>query len=161
MYYKTCLAVLLGTFGLVKIAAAQALPPLAPKDVFQLGYASSPIVSNGGNRVLYLRHSMDIMKDRERSNLWIADTQGNDRRPITSGPQNVSSPALAPDDNRVAFVAKDDIGSQIFMYWLDRGHQAQLTRLADAPKQLTFSPDGKWIAFTMRVPDAQNCPKWS
>ena len=41
-----------------------ALPPLSASDVFQLSYASSPVVDVRGERVIYLRHSMDIMKDR-------------------------------------------------------------------------------------------------
>ena len=154
MHYKTFPALLFAVLGFANAVSAEKLPALSAEDVFQLGYTSSPIVRGGGNRVVYLRHSMDIMKDRVRTNLWVADTQGKEQRPITSGSVNVSSPALAPDDNRVAFVRKDDTGSQIFMHWLDRGHTAQLTRLADAPKHLAFSPDGQWLAFTMRVPKA-------
>ena len=152
MNYKTCMALLLCTLTGAAAVSADNLPPLAHEDVFHLGYTSSPRVNQAGNRVVYLRHSMDIMKDRARTNLWIADTQGQENRPLTSGPNNVSSPALAPDDNRVAFVSKDDTGSQIFVHWLDRGHTAQVTRLADSPKRLSWSPDGKWIAFAMRVP---------
>lgn len=152
MNHSIFMALLLGTVISAASYSADTLPPLSHEDVFQLGYASSPTVNQAGNRVVYLRHSMDIMKDRVRTNLWIADTQAEQAFPITSGPMNVSSPALAPDDNRVAFVSKDDTGSQIFVHWLDRGHTAQVTRLADSPKRLSWSPDGKWIAFAMRTP---------
>jgi dipeptidyl aminopeptidase/acylaminoacyl peptidase len=142
----TCLAV-----ASIQVGARE-LPPLQAEDIFQLAYVSEPIVDGAGERILYLRHTMDIMQDRRRSNLWSVMLDSGEQRPITSGAINVSSPALAPDDNRVAWVAKDDSGSQIFMHWLDSGQSAQLTRLPAKPKHLAFSPDGQWLAFTMLVP---------
>ncbi|MEP5566505.1 MAG: S9 family peptidase [Halioglobus sp.] len=142
------LVILLAASG----SQATSLSPLQPQDIFELQFVSSPIVDSRGKRVLYLRNSMDIMKDRRRSNLWSINTDGSQHRPITSGAVNVSSPALAPEDNRVAWVAKDDTGAQIFMHWLDTGQTAQLTRLASSPKNLKFSPDGQWLAFVMHVP---------
>lgn len=133
-------------------AAADNLPKLRDADVFQLGYASDPIVNHAGDKVLYLRHTMDIMTDRSLRHLWIADIQSGELRPITSGKMTASHPALAPDDNRVAFVSKDESGNQIFVHWLDNGQTAQLTRVPEAPSRLSWSPDGRWLAFTMRVP---------
>ncbi len=133
-------------------AFAADLPVFQPIDVFQLRYAGSPIVNRAGDQVLYLRHSMDIMQDRAVSDLWVADLPDGGQRSLTAGTGGVGSPALAPDDNRVAYVSQGESGSQIFLHWLDRGHSAQLTRLAEAPARLTWSPDGKWIAFLMHVP---------
>jgi dipeptidyl aminopeptidase/acylaminoacyl peptidase len=129
-------------------------PKLTDVDVFELAYASDPIVSHNGDKVLYFQHNMDIMTDRSRRHLWIADVQSGDLRPITSGAMTASHAALAPDDNRIAFVSKDDSGNQIFMHWLDSGQTAQLTRVPEAPSRLSWSPNGRWLAFTMRVPEA-------
>ncbi len=139
------------SYSVSSLSFAQNPPPLAPEDVFGLGYAASPQVSGDGNTVLYLQHTMDIMKDRGRSNLWVSDVDGKDQRPITSGANNIATVAMAPDDNRIAYVDKDDTGSQIFIHWLDSGKTAQLTRLPVAPARLSWSPDGEWIAFGMRV----------
>ncbi len=127
-------------------------PVLTADDVFQLGYASAPIVNHAGDEVLYLRQTMDIMTDRSRSHLWQVNIQSGEQRPITSGAMTVSSPALAKDDNRVAFVSRDETGAQIFVHWLDSGQTAQLSRLPESPSRLSWSPDGQWLAFTMRVP---------
>ncbi|WP_241505789.1 S9 family peptidase [Parahaliea mediterranea] len=132
--------------------SALAAPVFAPEDVFQLRYASHPLVDSEGERALYLRHSMDIMKDRSRSNLWLVDIDSGREQPLTSGPNNISGAVLSPDDSRVAYISKDDVGSQIFVSWLDSPRSAQLTRLPEKAKNLAFSPDGKWLAFAMRVP---------
>ncbi len=143
----------LAMLGLLAITA-QAAPPLALDDVFQLQYATNPIVDSRGKQVIYQRNFMDIMQDRRRSNLWMVDTSGEQHVPLVTGAVNVSSPALAPDDNRLAYVRKDDTGSQIFIHYIDSGRDAQLTRLPESPKQLEWSPDGQWLAFVMHTPAA-------
>ncbi|HEY7776383.1 MAG TPA: S9 family peptidase, partial [Kineobactrum sp.] len=144
--------------GVLLLAALTVNPvwaasPFTASDVFQLSYASSPLLDSTGKQVLYLRHTMDIMRDQPRSNLWRVSVDGGDHRPVTTGPGNVSSPALAPDDNRVGYVQRDDTGPQLFVSWLDSGHVAQLTRLAEAPANLVWSPDGQSLAFRMLVPE--------
>ncbi len=50
-------------------------------------------------------------------------------------------------------------GAQIFALQLGvQGPPTQLTWLTEEPANLRWSPDGKWIGFTMRVPDAE---KWT
>ncbi|MEL7044396.1 MAG: S9 family peptidase, partial [Pseudomonadota bacterium] len=135
--------------SIVSVAAPQ---PMQAMDVFDIKWVTSPIVDSNGERIYYLRNSMDVMQDRRRSNLWTVSVDGNDHRPLTTGPRSVSSPALAPDGGRIAFVDKDDTGSQIFLRWTDGSALAQLTRAPESPRNLSWSPDGKWIAFAMRVP---------
>ena len=129
-----------------------ALPAMVPEDVFGLRHVSSPLVDSRGQRILYLRHSMDIMRDRRYANLWMVNVDGTGHRPLTTGANSVGGAALAPDDSRVAYVARDEVGAQIYLQWLDGGHRAQLTRLAQAPRKLSWSPDGNWLAFSMLVP---------
>jgi acylaminoacyl-peptidase len=131
---------------------ASAAPPLALEDVFGLRYASHPMVSQDGERIVYLRHSMDILKDQPRANLWMINADGSGHRPVTTGPRSISSPALSPSGDRVAWVENDGDASQIFLRWLDGGETAQLTRGAETPRNLSWSPDGRWLAFAMRVP---------
>lgn len=50
-------------------------------------------------------------------------------------------------------------GAQIFFRYMDaEGAVTQVTRLESGPGNLTWSPDGKWIAFTSMVPEKS---KWS
>ena len=123
-----------------------------PRDVFSLEWVSDPQIAPDGSRIAYLRNSMDIMKDRRRTSLWQIGVDGSHHRPVLAGVDGVGSIALAPDDVRVAYTTRDDVGTQIFVHWLDTGVSAPLTRISGAPGNLTWSPDGRWLAFSMLVP---------
>lgn len=147
----TAVAMAVALVSPVQAAPMQAAPLFTPEDVFQLRYASHPLVDGEGEQALYLRHSMDIMQDKSRANLWLVDLDTGAERPITTGTNNISSPALSPDDSRVAYVDRDDAGQQLFVSWLDTARTAQLTRLPQKPEKLAWSPDGEWLAFSMLV----------
>src|SRR5438132_1634407 len=42
---------------------------------------------------------------------------------------------------------------QIFVRWLDTGQTAKVTSAQKSPTSMSWSPDGKWIAFAMLVPE--------
>ena len=113
-------------------------------DVFQLEYAADPQISPDGTQVVYVRTSMDIMKDRKRSELWIVGSDGSGHRRLAAG----GSPRWSPDGTRLAYTA----GGQIHLRWMDTGETAALTQLTESPGGLRWSPDGTRIAFNMLVP---------
>jgi acylaminoacyl-peptidase len=127
-------------------------PPFSAEDVFSLNYASDPRVSPDGSFIVYVHNFMDIMEDRRRSNLWRIDSDGSNARPLTTGAVNDSSPRISPDGGRVAYLSRDDRGGQLFLRWLASGETLQLTRGAHGPGNVAWSPDGKWLAFTLLVP---------
>ena len=122
-----------------------------PMDVFELEWASDPQVSSNGETIVYVRKSNDIMKDRVRSNLWRIAKDGIDHRPLHSGFKNSYSPRWSPDNERIAFVSNNSGSVQIHMHWVDTGETAVISQLQESPSSLSWSPDGKWLAFTMRV----------
>ena len=63
-----------------------------PMDVFELEWATDPRVSPDGGNIVYVRQSNDIMKDRQRSNLWQVSIDGKNHRPLSSGLKNSTSP---------------------------------------------------------------------
>lgn len=127
-------------------------PNFAPEDVFSLAYASDPQVSPDGSFVVYTRNFMDIMEDRRRSNLWRIDIDGENARPLTTGAVNDRGARIAPDNDRVAYLANDGRGVQVFVRWMSSGETLQVTRLDRAPRNLAWSPDGRWLAFALLVP---------
>ena len=141
-------AALLLSTGLV----ARTDAPLGSADLFDLQYVGDVEISPDGEQVVYVRRMNDIMKDRTRSNLWIVDVDGGDHRPLLSGRENYSSPRFSPSGDRLAYVARDGNGkAQLFVRWMDTGATAVVTALTESPSSLAWSPDGKHIAFVMKV----------
>ena len=122
-----------------------------PMDVFDLEWATDPRVSPDGKTIVYVRKSNDVMKDRERSNLWQVSADGTDHRPLYSGLSSIRSPRWSPNGKKLAFVSNDTGSQQIHVRWIDNGETAVISQLQASPSSLSWSPDGKWLAFTMNV----------
>ena len=131
----------------VGTAAAQETdaPHFQPMDVFELEFAADPQISPDGSQVVYVRTSMDILRDRQRAELWLVNADGSGHRRIGAG----RSPRWSPDGSRVAWVGD----GQIQLRWMDTGETATLTQLLESPGGIRWSPDGSRIAFTMLVRD--------
>ncbi len=125
-------------------APAAAQSTFEPMDVFALEFAADPRISPDGRRVAYVRNSMDVMRDRRRSELWVVNVDGSDHRRLGEG----GSPRWSPDGTRLAYTA----GGQIHLRWMDTGETAVLSQLTEAPRGIRWSPDGRHIAFNMLVP---------
>ncbi len=132
-------------------AARDDLKPFGPDDVFELEYAGDPRISPDGQRIVYERRSNDIMTDSTRSNLWIIETSGDDHRPLVSGTVQATSPRWSPDGERIAYFQTTDTGTDILVRWMDNGQTARLARVFESPDALSWSPDGRWLAFTLPV----------
>jgi len=136
--------------ALFAVSGTLAANPLAaqgrfePMDVFEIEYAADPRISPDGSQVVYVRTSMDIMRDTKKSELWILNIDGSDHRRIGTG----GSPRWSPDGTRIAYTAD----GQIHVRWMDTGEEATLTQLIESPRGLRWSPDGRSIAFNKLVP---------
>jgi acylaminoacyl-peptidase len=125
------------------------------KDVFDLEYASDPRISPDGSQVVYVRNFFDIMNDRQRSNLWVVGADGRNHRPLTSGNRNDASPRWSPDGTTLLYVSSSEGSSQLYLRWMDTGQTAKLTDLISRPGGLSWSPDSRWVAFSMFVKDTK------
>lgn len=120
-------------------------------DIFSLEYASDPVVSSDGKRVYFTRHFMDRHKDKSMANIWSVDIKTKELRPVTAGNHKDYSPVLSSDGKRLAYISTSSGSSQIFIHWLDTGTSAKISNLSSGPSGLSWSPDGKWLAFSMFV----------
>ena len=121
-------------------------------DVFELEIAADPQISPDGSQVAYVRRSMDIMTDRVKSNIWIVRTDGRDHRPLLSGTDSYSSPRWSSSGDRLTYVTSaEERGPELYVRWMDTGQTALLSNLPAEPDDITWSPDGNQIAFTMLV----------
>ncbi len=132
-------------------APAEEARRFAPLDVFELEFASDPRISPDGERIVYVRNAMSVMRDRRTSRLWIVGADGTGHRKLTDAEQQESSPRWSPSGRRVAYVARTDEGAEIYVRWLATGQTARLTQLPETPRGISWSPDGGQLAFSMLV----------
>ncbi|MEG3151538.1 S9 family peptidase [Sphingomonas sp. ZT3P38] len=139
-------------------APAQQQPNAAPvdgpsrrftgADLFGLSIAADPQISPDGRTIVYVRRTADVMTDRMQSSLWLIDVASGRQSPFaTQG----GSPRWSPDGTRIAYVAGDGSGSQLFVRWLATGASTRVTSFPGDPQALAWSPDGTRLAYIATV----------
>ncbi|MFL6801428.1 MAG: prolyl oligopeptidase family serine peptidase [Sphingomicrobium sp.] len=143
-------------------APAAAAPATGPAryftgaDLFDLEVATDPQISPDGRTIAYVRMSNDIMTDKARQTIWLADVATGQQRPLLAGSGTYFSPRWSPDGTRLAYVATEGDSPQLYVRWMAGGlppERARITGLPDSPDSIAWSPDGRRIAYSMFVPD--------
>ena len=120
-------------------------------DIFDLEFVSDPQISPDGAQVAYVRNFKDIMADANRSNIWIVNADGTHNRPLTTGNRKDRSPRWSPDGTRLLYLSNQEGGTQLYLRWLEDGSEQKLSNFTRSPGNIQWSPDSKWIAFSMSV----------
>ena len=108
MFRSLFLSLLLASAGATLANADDGDRHIRNLDIFDLEWALNPQISPDGRQVLYTRLSMDIMKDRPVSHVWIIDADGGNHRPVLSGTASYSNVRWSPDGTRIAYVSSAD-----------------------------------------------------
>jgi acylaminoacyl-peptidase len=155
MFHARSLGTIALTLTLATLPAGvtMALEPFGAVDFLDLETASDPRISPDGSQVVFVRRSVDVMRDRYRSGLWMVPHGGGETRPLGESGANESSPRWSPDGRKLLFLSDRNGKPQLFLRWMDSGQVAQLTFGSESPADPAWSPDGRWIAFSMAVPD--------
>lgn len=131
---------------------------LSYQDIFNLEYAANPVMMPDGKSVVYERRSMDIMHDRLRRNLWTITLDGKNHLPLLSDANNHYAPVFSPDGSKMAYLSNKEGKVQIYLRDMATGQTARLTDVNHSPGNLSFSPDGKQLAFTLFTPTKTKPP---
>ena len=120
-------------------------------DVFELEWASDPQIAPDGQSIVYVRRSFEIMTDTGRADLWEVSLNGDFHRPLKTDSGRSTSPRWSPDGSKLAFFSRESGSSQIHVRWMETQQTTVISNLQQSPSDLAWSPDGKWLAFTMEV----------
>ncbi len=143
---------------LAPLAAVQAQHPgkarLRLEQSLDIESVSSPEISPDGKRIVYTRGWVNRVTDTRESSLWMMEADGTRERFLIEG----SDAVWSPDGTRIAYLARGrPSGTQVFVRYMDaEGASTQVTRLEETPDNLVWSPDGKYLAFTMLVPEKES-----
>jgi dipeptidyl aminopeptidase/acylaminoacyl peptidase len=146
----------MGRFSVVLLLASATMFAAKPEfdaDTFwAMRSATDTQITKDGKSIIYVLNWSDKMVDQRFSNLWMVSSDGKDNRPLTTGSYRDSSPRISPDGTRLAYLSNRSGKNQIHVRWLDTGQEAQISELQQSPSNIAWSPDGKWIGYTARVP---------
>jgi len=129
----------------------QAKEPFSAMDVFEIAYAANSVVSPDGRLIAFHRFYMDVMTDKRRSDLWLIGTDGKGLRQISKGFDTVGPATFTASGDAIAFTATKGDESHIYLQTINTGEITELGQNLSEPTNLSFSPDERWLAFTMPV----------
>ena len=123
----------------------------------------APRVSRDGKRIVYTVDDVVMTADKSEvvMQIWLATTDGKENYQLTFGEESSFNLKWAPDGNSIAFVSnrKND-RDNLYLLRLSNNETKQLTDLKMGIRNFDFSPDGRWIAFTMTAPRLEICTHW-
>src|SRR6185503_20478781 len=147
------------------VAAAPALAadphPFTVHDLLAMQRISDPQPSPRGDRVAFVVRVTDLDANRGRTDLWMVIAGGGALTRLTSDPASDDNPRWAPDGQSLYFLSSRSGSSQVWRLPVAAasaaaGDPVQVTHLPLDVANLTVSPDGARLAFSLEVyPD---CP---
>jgi Tol biopolymer transport system component/predicted Ser/Thr protein kinase len=103
--------------------------------------ATQPVLSRSGKKLMYV-----TLPSRDRSELWVADVDGNNKTRLAQAP-SIATGFWSPDDSRVSFFTEEP-GKDAQLYIANpdgTGLHALKWRSATTPQALGWSADQKTI----------------
>jgi dipeptidyl aminopeptidase/acylaminoacyl peptidase len=132
-----------------------ARPGFTPEDLWNWKTASDPRIRADGAWAVYVEEWNDRAADASYSNLWLVSTDGKERRRFTEAPRRDTMPRWSPDGSRIAWVS----GRKILVKALAGAGESQVAELQGAAIDMSWSPDGKMLAFTMHPIHRESQPR--
>jgi len=130
--------------------------PFTVHDLQGMDRITDPQPSPQGDRVAFVVRTTDFEANKGRTDLWRVGIDGSGLTRLTSDPAADTNPRWAPDGKSLYFLSARSESSQVWRLAAAGGDPVQVTKLPLDVANLTVSPDGSRLAFSLEVfPD---CP---
>ncbi|HVV06401.1 MAG TPA: S9 family peptidase [Puia sp.] len=150
--------------------------PLRPADIYRLPSVSDPQLSPDSKWVAYTVSTIDSIKDKRSSAIWMISLDGSQDLRITSSPEGESRPRWSPDGKYLSFLSSrppsamdaGDLlpvnrpkveGSQIWLMDRRGGEGQRLTAIRGGVKDYAWSPDGQKLLLTITDQEPEDTGK--
>lgn len=148
------------TLLILALPAVAADPhPFTVRDLLAMRRITDPQPSPRGDRVAFVVRTTDLEANRGRTDLWMVNADGTGLTRLTSDPAPDGNPRWAPDGQSLYFLSSRSGSNQVWRLPMGSGtagEPVQVTHLPLDADNLTVSPDGSRLAFSLEVyPD---CP---
>lgn len=139
-----------------QIADAQAVEPAKPlsySDLQKLKSLGDVKISPDGRAIVYTVHSIDLQHDGYDRTSWMVRLSGT-RSPLAF--PRVSEPSWSPDGLLLAVVSYSPGRTTIQLLCSETLEVLRSFDIPTSPSSLVWSPDSKWLAFTLKVPEQRS-----
>lgn len=146
-----CLVLLTLILGAVMPISAAEPHPFTVHDLVAMDRISDPQVSPDGKWVVFTLRKTDLEANRGRTDLWLMSADGKELKQLTTNPASDYNPRWAADGKSIFFISTREGSAQVYRLRLSGGEAEPVTQCPLDVENLVVSPDGKHLAFTMRV----------
>jgi dipeptidyl aminopeptidase/acylaminoacyl peptidase len=141
------------TLAAASLIAAAPARLLQPADFAAIRSVSDPQVSPDGETVAYVVKTVDLAKDKQPTNLWLAPWDGSAGRALTFGDESHSHPRWSPDGRWLAFLSSRGDEHENDQLWLlprAGGEAEKITSSKTAIEDFAWAPDSRHLVLVVR-----------
>ncbi len=134
---------------------------MKPADIYRLPSVGDPQIAPAGNWIAYTVTTIDSIKDKRNTNIWMVSWDGLQNIQLTSDAESESRPRWSPDGKYFSFLSsrQESKGSQVWLMDRRGSEGKKLTDIKNGVNDYSWSPDSKKLLFTITDKEPEDSSK--